>query len=297
MMTEKCKFIKQLDGLPHHKPKAEFADLVMSEIVQLELISPLYTSTSVSKSFLSLTPGFFAYCTAALAVLIIYLLFPFSDSLDNNLYAFTILGIESRSLSAEGERLVTVKGEETRISPGEGLGLIVLHENSIIETLAKGVALHRGKAYFDLSLKGQVFNIKTSEGIITVFGTAFLVDIDDERLIVTVDEGVVGFSNKTDDVRIPAGQCLTVINNEISVFSKNEKSGPTNAADRAVRSYKQSFVTSEVIEKTSYSSSDSGYNESEGDFDTSVYKPEELPLSGVKATIQSTSDLEHPFGN
>ena len=312
------EFVKQLDDLPYHIPEADLATNVMSEVMNIEKVSPLYTSSSVPVSgsisifFYSISKYIlnpFGCCAIALTLVLIYLVSPTHDTFNIDTYAFTIAGDDGRDLATSGEKLLTAQGEVINLALGENLGAIVIYENSVIETVDGGVHLHKGKAYFDLSLNGRTFNIGTSEGTVTVFGTAFLVSLDNEGLTVTVDEGIVSFNNKMNAVKIPSGKYLRVTKETIGVFAKRTEASSSALNNIVNESTSAKPVTSEslsesmplnngFIPQVSGSLSNSGYNETEGGAAADTIKSQKLPLSGIKATvIQSTSDLEHIFGN
>jgi len=90
---------------------------------------------------------------------------------------------------------------ETAIGAQENIALpdssqIVLNTNSTIhvdyEKDSRTITLIKGEAYFDVaSNKQRPFSVKTKKGVVTAIGTAFSVRLQDEKLNVTVEEGLV----------------------------------------------------------------------------------------------------------
>lgn len=57
------------------------------------------------------------------------------------------------------------------------------------------IALELGKAWFKVGRDGRLFQVTTAFGTVTVFGTAFVVEADSRRTVVTVTEGEVLVEN------------------------------------------------------------------------------------------------------
>lgn len=80
-------------------------------------------------------------------------------------------------------------------------------ENSRLRVAgARNVTLEKGQAWLDVGKNPQLFQVRTPEGKVTVFGTAFDVRLEDALTIVTVQRGEVQVENADGFRRVRNGQ-------------------------------------------------------------------------------------------
>ncbi len=78
----------------------------------------------------------------------------------------------------------------------------------------------KGEAFFDVS-KGSTFNVNTTHGIITVYGTEFNVKARKNYFEVICYEGLVGVNYKKNEIKLSPGNTFTVIKGKI-ISSENK---------------------------------------------------------------------------
>tara|TARA_R110000868_G_scaffold687_4_gene4930 strand:- start:377 stop:1294 length:918 start_codon:yes stop_codon:yes gene_type:complete len=81
----------------------------------------------------------------------------------------------------------------------------------------------KGEAYFKVA-KGKKFTVATSQGLVTVLGTQFNVEIRENYFEVTCFEGLVSVAINNKETKLPAGNSLMTINGN-STMSKAPLNG------------------------------------------------------------------------
>ncbi len=83
----------------------------------------------------------------------------------------------------------------------------------------------KGEAFFNVA-KGATFNVNTSHGIITVYGTEFNVKTRENYFEVVCYEGLVGVTYKGNEVKLKPGNRFLVLKDEISPQNKTNYKSP-----------------------------------------------------------------------
>lgn len=84
----------------------------------------------------------------------------------------------------------------------------------------------QGEAFFKVA-KGSSFNVKTTSGTVTVYGTQFNVKQRDNYFEVICYEGLVGVTYNTKETKLKPGDSFLVIDGKIIVKEKEYRSTPS----------------------------------------------------------------------
>lgn len=108
---------------------------------------------------------------------------------------------------------------------------VVLNANSTIEYNKNDWDNNRslqmnGEAYFNVS-KGNKFSIETKEGVVSVLGTKFNVFARENNLQVKCFEGLVSIAFNDTLIKLPAGEKLIIMGDEIINHSSLNKKNPS----------------------------------------------------------------------
>lgn len=83
-----------------------------------------------------------------------------------------------------------------------------------------------GEAYFKVK-KGSTFKVETPIGDVTVLGTQFNVFARDNQFKITCYEGLVSVSFNNEEIKVPAGNYVSIENNELVVNAPFALNAPT----------------------------------------------------------------------
>lgn len=84
----------------------------------------------------------------------------------------------------------------------------------------------KGEAFFKVA-KGSSFNVKTTSGTVTVYGTQFNVKQRDNYFEVICYEGLVGVTYNTKETKLKPGESFLVIDGKIIAKEKEYRSTPS----------------------------------------------------------------------
>ena len=133
-------------------------------------------------------------------------------------------------LPSQTEELRTALGEQDAVALVDG-STVTLNTNSLIQVdfsqSGRDIRLLQGEAHFDVAHEAsRPFSVHAGDGIVRAVGTAFSVQLLDNRVEVTVAEGTVALITK-DQTTAPAGS-------KSAKADRNESAVDIGAGDYAI---------------------------------------------------------------
>lgn len=104
----------------------------------------------------------------------------------------------------QGSRIYTQE-KSAKIKLSDSSQISLRHETELRVIADRQVDLVRGNAELDIASNNRQFSVSTKFGKISVLGTKFLADISQNRLFVSVKEGLVVVENKHGSERLQVG--------------------------------------------------------------------------------------------
>ncbi|MCF6285763.1 MAG: FecR domain-containing protein [Candidatus Hydrogenedentes bacterium] len=96
-----------------------------------------------------------------------------------------------KSLVSEGEELETLASTQMAVALARGSSIKLNEDTHVAIHDSRNIFVYRGQAFFDVGRDRRHFFVNTPAGEILVFGTTFVVDVENEATTVTVFEGDV----------------------------------------------------------------------------------------------------------
>lgn len=144
--------------------------------------------------------SYFKYIASIAAVLIIALgIFKFVGNDSSNVY-YADNGVKENLLLPDTSEVTLNSGSQISFDEKEW----ATNRNLKLE----------GEAYFKVE-KGNTFSVNSSQGIVTVLGTEFIVKDRPGYFEVTCYEGLVSVKTNSKDYKLPAGNSIKIINDKV----------------------------------------------------------------------------------
>jgi ferric-dicitrate binding protein FerR (iron transport regulator) len=102
-----------------------------------------------------------------------------------------------------------------------------------------------GEAYFKVE-KGNIFKVKSSQGLVTVLGTQFIIKDRTNYFEVSCYEGLVSVQVANTEYKLPAGNTLKVVDGFISKSAISEQQPPWLSQISIFKSTKLRYVLQEL---------------------------------------------------
>ncbi len=122
----------------------------------------------------------------------------------------------------KNDNYIETKENSTVCSYLKGNTILKLAENTRIRILdERTVNLEKGKVSFDIGRSRKVFRVNTPQGVVTVFGTQFQVEVDSTQILTTVLKGEVTVETTNQFVVLKANQQVLLRNNTFASEVQN----------------------------------------------------------------------------
>lgn len=204
--------------------------------------------------FLTKVIPYFAVALMAVLGTFIFMKWPSIKELSSGSIGYVVLVEGSGSLTLDGKISKLNKNKPFQITPKsnvettpESLCIVEFNDNTIIKLAPetrirvineRNIELERGKILCEVSRGIRLFKVQTSQGVITVFGTKFQVELINGKLITTVVEGEVKVESASKFAVLRNNQQLIVQNRNISYnIRKCEAKLITSWADGVIYPY------------------------------------------------------------
>jgi len=129
---------------------------------------------------------------------------------------------EDNLASIKMDNYIETKENSIVYSYLKGNSVLKLAGNTRIKIIdERTVNLEKGKVWFDIGKDKKVFRVNTPQGVVTVFGTEFQIEVDSSQILTTVHRGEVTVETANQFVVLRQNQQVLLKNNTFASEIKN----------------------------------------------------------------------------